>query len=415
MTEIPNLRHLWVFSQVVGLGSISAAALHEHLSQPAVSQAITKLEETLGTPLVERQRSSMTATPIGAMYLARVRSALTHLQLGAREAVRLGQRRGNRGFTDFYRLMTAAQLRVLAAMMDSRNFTIAAGAIGISQPSVHRSARNIEKLSGLTLFIAAREGVTLSPAALILGQRAKLALVELRQGDDEIKTYLGQDSTRIVLGSMPLARTEIVPDAVSEMVHATRKVQVRVVDGPYEELLRGLRYGDIDCLIGALRNPPPIEDIAQEPLFDDPLAIVAGPQHPLVGRTNVPIEETLKFPWIAPPRATPAGSYLFDTLRIGDLPQTPVRVVSSSLVLLRGLLVRGDFISIISLHQVSKELEIGMMVPLDVRLSGNTRPIGLTYRRDWRPTQTQARFIDLLRAASGRIHAGAGEGLERET
>ncbi|MCB1409796.1 MAG: LysR family transcriptional regulator, partial [Rhodobacteraceae bacterium] len=93
------------------------------------------------------------------------------------------------------------------------------------------------------------------------------------------------------------------------------------------------------------------------------------------------------------------GSYLFETLRIDQQPRTPVRVVASSLVFLRGLLAQGDYVSIISRHQIETEIRDGHIAPLDIALTGGTRHIGLTYRSSWRPTATQARFLDLLRAS----------------
>ena len=181
------------------------------------------------------------------------------------------------------------------------------------------------------------------------------------------------------------------------MITANPGVQVRVVDGRYPELLRSLREGDIDCLIGALRDPPPADDITQEKLFDDPLAIVAHPRHPLAERRNLTVEDTLDYPWVAPPRETPAGQYLYDTLHIQDRDRTPVRVVSSSLIMLRGILGEGDYVSIVSRHQISVEERDGHITPLDITLSGSSRPIGLTYRSNWRPTETQAQYIDFLR------------------
>jgi hypothetical protein len=59
-------------------------------------------------------------------------------------------------------------------------------------------------------------------------------------------------------------------------------------------------------------------------------------------------------------------------------------------------------VSIVSLHQIETEMADGHIVRLDVPLTGNARTIGLTYRTSWRPTATQARFLDLLRAASPR-------------
>ena len=43
-----NLRHLRAFCEAAALGSISRAAEEVHLSQPAVTQAIAKLEEIAG-------------------------------------------------------------------------------------------------------------------------------------------------------------------------------------------------------------------------------------------------------------------------------------------------------------------------------------------------------------------------------
>jgi LysR family transcriptional regulator of gallate degradation len=169
-----------------------------------------------------------------------------------------------------------------------------------------------------------------------------------------------------------------------------------------------VRQGDLDFLIGALRDPPPVDDIVQEPLFDDPLALVAGTEAPAGGARTVTIDDVLAYPWVAPPKNTPAGSYLYDTLRIQDCRNTPVRVVSSSLVLLRGLLMMGDYITIISLNQIRHEYEQGVLVPLPIELADSARAIGLTYRRDWRPTKTQQQFLSYLREVSAGMNSGGG-------
>ena len=49
-------------------------------------------------------------------------------------------------------------------------------------------------------------------------------------------------------------------------------------------------------LIGALRDPPPIGDIEQRPLFNDTLVLVAGRGHPLHGREKIDIVDLADFP-----------------------------------------------------------------------------------------------------------------------
>lgn len=397
-----NIRHLRAFREVAEHQGISAAAERVHLSQPAVTQAIAGLEHNLKTPLFERRPEGMFTTEIGGIFLVRIQRLFAHLDHGAEQACRIAGRRENKPAIGFQNRVTAAQLRALVAIWESGSFSLAAREIGISQPSIHRAGRDLEKLSGMALFTTTRKGIELTEQAEVFARAVKLAAAELRQGYDEITRLKGQDTTSIVVGSMPLSRTAILPEAIHGLLQDGSKIQVRTVEGPYSELLRGLRHGDLDVLIGAMRNPVPADDVVQEVLLEDPLAIVVAPSHPLATRKNLTLADTLRHPWIAPPKATPAGSYLHQLLGISGLEQTPVRVVSSSLVLLRGLLERGDYVTLISLNQAAVECAQGLMVPLDISLPNNVRPIGLTYRKGWTPTPTQARFFDLIRVASSQ-------------
>lgn len=398
MNGLPNIRHMRVFQETLRTGSVSQAAELCHLSQPAATQAIRKLEDAVGTALLNRHGKRFSPTPCGALFVRRVTAALGHLHAGARAAARPSGEAARR----LDRQVTAAQLRALVAVANTGSFTVAARSLELAQPTIHRAARALEALAGVPFFRATPVGVELTPAAQAFVLGAKLAQSEIRQGVEEIGRELGEDRGTIVLGSLPLARSNILPAAIHALIAESRGVQVRVVDGRYGELLRSLREGDLDCLIGALRDPAPADDVVEERLFHDDLVIVARPSHPLAGRGDVSLDDTLAFPWVAPPKDTPAGQYLFQTLRIADRNPTPVRVVSSSLVLLRGILAQGDYLSIISRHQVADDLETGRMVALDMPLTGHMRPIGLTYRRDWRPTETQARFLAFLRQFSPR-------------
>ena len=400
----PNIRHVRVFIEVARTGSVSEAAARCHLSQPAATQALSRLEADLGAQLLNRRQQPFSLTPCGTVFESRAIAALHHLRGGARAAWRVAGMPGRRG-ARFDHAVTAAQLRNLIAIANTGSFTVAARELGLSQPTVHRTARSLEAMSGLPLFTVRATGVTLTPAAEAIVLGAKLAQSEIRQGAEEISRELGSDRGTFVLGSLPLARTSIVPKAIHALVSRTEDVQVRVVDGRYGELLRSLREGDIDCLIGALRFPSPADDVKQVLLFRDALAIVAHPDHPLAGRRGLTLEDALAFPWIAPPRATPAGQYLFETLRLQERNRTPVRAISSSLITLRGLLSEGPYISIVSHHQISVDESLGMIAALDIPLDGHIRDIGLTYRRDWRPTETQAQFIHFLQEYSA-MHPG---------
>ncbi len=410
---MPNLRHLQAFHEVLRTRRVALAAERVHLSQPAVTQALGRLERHLGARLFERRPEGMFATRAGALFGHRVGRMLEFLRTGEAQALRRAARQGRSRRAGFYRMLSTVQLRALIAVARAGSFSHAARLLGVSQPAVQRAARDLEQLTGLVLFEPARRGISLTPAAGALARNARLAVSELRQGMFEVAAHLGRDSTCIVIGTLPLSRTSLLPMAVSRFLDESgRGVQVQCVDGPYDRLLRELRHGEIDFILGALRDPPPADDIEQEQLFADRLSVVAAADHPLAGRSGLTLRETLKFPWIAPPRDTPTGRYLFERLKMPEPDTPPVRIVSSSLAMLRGLMMQGDYITIMSRRQIEVEESLGLLAALDIALPDSARPIGLTTRRNWIPTRSQARLIAHIRAACTTLPpslAGTGQ------
>jgi len=67
-----NLDQMHAFADVIELGSFSAAAARQNLSQPAISQQIRQLEDRLGVRLIERVGKRAMPTPAGQALLDRV-------------------------------------------------------------------------------------------------------------------------------------------------------------------------------------------------------------------------------------------------------------------------------------------------------------------------------------------------------
>ncbi|WP_029009671.1 LysR family transcriptional regulator [Azospirillum halopraeferens] len=403
--EVPNLRHLRAFRAVAESRSISAASRHVFISQPAITQAIAKMEAALGVTLFERRPDGVYLTEPGRLFDDRVERMLRHLQSGVAEIVRAAGRRGTRPPQNLEQLLTGVQLRALIAIADARNFSLAARAVGISQPALHRAARELEHLADVPLFEKASRGIALTRPAEALVLHAKLALVEYDKGLEELDDRKRADSGRVVIGAMPLARTFLLPTAINALLRERPEARVEVVDGPYEDLLHGLRQGDLDLLVGALRNPVPIDDVVQEPLFDDPLAVVGRAGHPLTQKPRPDIADIAACGWVIPRRGTPTRAHFDQLFAEAGVPPPRSLVETGAINLIRGLLTASDRLTLISLHQIRHEMQWGLLAPLPLRLPHTNRPIGYTLRTDWRPTAAQARFIALMKEAGRVIHA----------
>ena len=78
-----ELQQLKYFAQVAQMESISKAAESLHVSQPAVSRSIIRLEEELGTQLFDRIGKRVCLNDVGVLFLGSVEKALQDLNQAA--------------------------------------------------------------------------------------------------------------------------------------------------------------------------------------------------------------------------------------------------------------------------------------------------------------------------------------------
>jgi hypothetical protein len=69
-------------------------------------------------------------------------------------------------------------------------------------------------------------------------------------------------------------------------------------------------------------------------------------------------------------------------------------------MVIRGILAETDFLTLLSPQQVALEIRSGVLAAIGSEPELSGRVIGVTTRRDWRPTQAQARFLDALTHAA---------------
>jgi DNA-binding transcriptional LysR family regulator len=332
-----NLRHLHTFGEVARLGSVSAAARAVHISQPAVTQAVAGVERYFGASLLTRSNSGVALTAAGELCARRIERSISHLRDAVAELTR------SRTFDfDATRLMRSAHLQALSAVVEHRNFSLAARAQHMSQPSVHRAARELERLIGVPLFEKTSFGITPTREAEKLARRARLAFAEIAQARAEVHALSGGESGRTVIGAMPLARSFLVPTALLEFTQDYPEHSVAIVEGTYEHLLASLRSGEADFLIGALRSPAPVADVVQEHLFDDPLAIIVRAKHPLLARKRVTVAALSKYPWIVPRAGTPLRVHFHEMFEVAKLPAPTRAIECNSLIAARALFGAPD-------------------------------------------------------------------------
>jgi len=398
-----NLRHIEAIVGISRHGSISAASLAVNLSQPALTQALAGIERTLGHRLFDRHPGGAVPSEAGRVFLARCERALNLIVNGAR-ALRRAAKMTPIPFIE--RRIVMGQLRALVAVERLGSYTLAARDIGLSQPSVHRAVKELEEALEMVLLFRAGPTMRATGPTERLVRAARLAFAELQAGLDDLVAMRLVGSGRVIVGALPLPRAGLLPETLVAFARMQPSATVQVVEAPYADLLASLRCGEIDILLGALRDPSPAPDVTQRILFRDGLTVVARVGHPLADIESPNLTDLSRYPWVIAPQGAPLRAKweaMFDD--VGMAPPS-VRIECGSILVIRGLLLSDDWLTLLSPDQFRIEAEAGLLRTIGDPVSDSMRKIGVTTRVDWWPTTAQAAFMAQLDVAATKRSSG---------
>lgn len=372
-----NIRSLAALAAVTRLGSVTKAAQHIHLTQPAVTQAITRLEDELACDLFERRPDGMVPTQPARFLAYRAEAAVSYI----------GSPR-----------VTGTQLRAFVALARHGTYSDAAREAGNSPASLHRAVADLSVSLGQQLVERRGKGVALTTTGRKRARNFGLAMAELRAGYDEVAAWKGIGEGRLVIGAMPLSRARWLPAAITRIAELHPRLEISVIEGSHKDLLTPLRDGEIDLILGALREQEP-ENLLQERVFDDCPQIIMRSGHPLSGSEHPSTSDLLNFPWIMSGRHTPLRSLWENMWEQCSLAVPNTSIECGSVLTIRELLLKSDALTLLSRDQLRVELEAEYLTasppPFEV-----IRAIGLTTREGWRPTASQSEFVEALRSSA---------------
>lgn len=398
-TDLLNLAYLRAFKLVADTGSATRAASALFRAQSAVTRSVQELESALGEQLFERKPSGMLPTAVGRAVLARCERIFAEFDALAQWcAVRQTRRRAPVGGTLPAYLLNARRLQIFVALARHRHMPTAADTFGISQPAVSSAIRVLESGSGLRLFHRSPRGILLTAEGETFLLHVRRALNELRHVPDDIAALHGNIRGAVTVGALPLGRTLILPNALARMTARYPGVRVATDESAYETLAAGLRAGDVDFILGALRDNDATSGLQNERLMSENMVVLARRDHPLANTQGLTIADLRAAQWILPRSHAPAR-HLFEAQfrRLKLKPPLPT-IETADLAIIRGTLLQTDMVAALSAQQLFHECESGQLVIL-MPLQHTQRDIGLTVRAEGTPSPAARALIDAIRLA----------------
>lgn len=167
-------------------------------------------------------------------------------------------------------------LRYFLAVMDHGNFSRAADACNVTQPTLSVGIAKLEALLGKPVFNRSNRRVELTPAGARFADHARRIEAEFNLAERVVTESPAQGLVRIgVLNTLPSA-------IVADLARAWAKQdadRVEIIEGRERELLDRLASGRIDLALSIIR--PEADRFASEALAREGYALAMADSHPL--------------------------------------------------------------------------------------------------------------------------------------
>lgn len=187
-----------------------------------------------------------------------------------------------------------AKMQYFLAVGETLSFRTAAEQIGIAQPALSRSIRQLEQQLGFALFERTTRRVTLTPAGETLHRDAAEAMQRLTRAVTHARKVAQGFSGTIMVGYSTFAATGPMPDIIIEFRKQYPDAQVGLRLLASSEQATAFEEGTIDLgFIMSVVSTPPQKNI---PISKERLIALVPARHPWARHRSIPLETLVTAP-----------------------------------------------------------------------------------------------------------------------
>ncbi|MGY2046749.1 LysR family transcriptional regulator [Methylobacterium sp. JK268] len=299
------------------------------------------------------------------------------------------------------RRLKLSQLRVVDALEAHRSLVRAASVLGVTQPALTKSLHEIEDILQARLFDRHARGVRPTEAGMVLVRAARRILAEIHDLDEELDRHMENRGAAVAVGALPVAASGVLPGVLARLKAAHPDIRVGLQQGRTEDLLPRLAAGELDLVVGRLYAPAVPDHFIREPLWTEPISILARAEHPIFAGPAT-VAALRQYEVVLPTVSQRVGQEIEHVLSLlGLVPSASLR--SSSHGFIREMLHASDLVAVMPRLMMAGDLLRGTLRVVPLPISAPDRPAGLILPFD-RPLPSGGRlFAECLRAYIGEI------------
>ncbi len=277
--------------------------------------------------------------------------------------------------------MDYRQLQLFLVMAERLNLSHAAEAMSMTQPGLSKSMNRLQCELGTRLYHRRGRGIELTESGRALLRHARTIEAQLAEARAEMVGIAGGKSGHVRIGAGPSWLSRHLPESISRVMAQNPDIRFTVDTGFPDRLIRRLRQGELDVVVGALPDNRMDPDLRFQRLSSDVVRVVGRKEHPLIRKRDRTLQDYAVRRWILPGKDELVRKRLARAFTQAGLPEPTLAVETDSLSLKLATLRATDCLGLTTTQILATEEDARGIVPIDHEQLQFRREAGIVSRR----------------------------------
>lgn len=297
------------------------------------------------------------------------------------------------------------RLRQAMVLAETGSFSRAAEALGMSQPSLSQSIRELERRLGVAVFDRGPKTVTPTAFGLTLLKEGAELVARAEALEHSLRRRRGLEAGKLAIGFGVYAYRPTIPALAAAFAAAHPGVALRLAGCGWRQAEEALAARTIDLFIGEPVGTPAANLYEQRGLRPRPGRIVMRPDHPLMQLASAGLDDIARYPLAGPRLPARVFAHFPEGAALGRLDPASAMFVphfeTDSWSVVTGLLARTEAIAFAHMSMLTGEAAGFAALPYDAPWM-HSAP-ALVRRRDRPPSPEAAAFLALAERIDAAI------------
>lgn len=187
---------------------------------------------------------------------------------------------------------TLQQLRILKAVATEKNFTKAADVLYLSQPSLSKQIKTLEKNLDTLLINRDRNKISLTESGKVLLQYSERILALCEESCRALVDLKNGDRGNLTVGASQTIGTYLMPRILALFAHNYPQIDLKVQVNSTRIIAKNIINREIDiAVVGGEISDDLKKNLTIQPFVYDELSLIISKSHPFARKTTINKED----------------------------------------------------------------------------------------------------------------------------